>query len=251
MGVSLITTGSFLIASFLIVLLILTLSRRTEKQRGQPTERENETSSVKALAQTPGALKVEQVLDWEFEYARVTASEAMSDRHTMVNFYLIIVGITVSGVTGAIGTQFSIPPWLGAVLLWLLCGIGWLYFFKLIRLRQAWYDSARAMNQIKEFYILHNQEFPEIELRSAFRWQASSLPAENKPWTLFFFEALLIGFLSASAYFVGGLLLELDLSQPEVSWAWLAIMGVMATLYFVLHIYFYFAFLQQRKAKPA
>lgn len=107
------------------------------------------------------------------------------------------------------------------------------------------------MNQIKEFYILHNQEFPETELRSAFRWQASSLPPENKPWTLFFFEALLIGFLSASAYFVGGLLLELDLSQPEVSWAWLAIMGVMATLYFLLHIYFYFAFLQQRKAKTA
>lgn len=117
MGVSLITTGSFLIASFLIVLLILTLSKRTEKQRGRPTERENETSSVKALAQTPGTLKVEQVLEWEFEYARVTASEAMRDRHTMVNFYLIIVGITVSGVTGAIRTQFSIPPWLGAVLL--------------------------------------------------------------------------------------------------------------------------------------
>ena len=38
------------------------------------------------------------ILAWEFEYARITASEAMRDRHLMINFFLIIVGLSVTGI---------------------------------------------------------------------------------------------------------------------------------------------------------
>jgi hypothetical protein len=234
---------AFLGVNILAVWLVLALSRRTEKR--QP-KAEQKAEPVSAGAPPPAAAKsisAGQFLGWEFEYARITASEAMHDRHTMVNFYLLIVGIAASGMVNALDAPVSLPPWLGAILLWLLCGVGWLYFLKLIRLRQAWHDSAQAMNQIKEFCIQHSHEFSEAELRSAFRWQAGSLPTENKPWSLFFFSAMLIAFLSTSAYFLGGMLLELKMASL---WIWLVMMTVLAALFFTAHIYFYFAFLRQR-----
>jgi hypothetical protein len=241
MGNSLIMAVAFLGVNVLIVWLILVLSQRAGSWKPEVDTR-RQGPSEERMAPAANSILAGQFLGWEFEYARVTASEAMHDRHTMVNYYLLIVGIAVSGAAGAMSADVSVPSWLGAVLLWLLCGVGWLYFLKLIRLRQAWYDSAQAMNQIKEFCIRHNQEFSEYELRSAFRWQASSLPEENKPWTLFFFSAMLIGFLSTSAYFVGGLLLGLHLPQTA---NWLVTMTVLAVFFFAAHIFFYFAFLQQ------
>jgi len=61
----------------------------------------------------------------------------------MINFYLLVVGVVASGVVAALGQETGLPKAIGTLLLWLLCGIGWLYFLKLIRLRQTWHDSAR------------------------------------------------------------------------------------------------------------
>ena len=79
----------------------------------------------------------------------------MAERHTMVNFYLLVAGVVTSGVVAVLGQGADLPKSIGTVLLWLLCGIGWLYFLGIIRLRQAWHESARTMNRIKEFYIEH------------------------------------------------------------------------------------------------
>jgi hypothetical protein len=249
MASSLLIAVAFLGVNVLTVWSVLILSRQSERRHTTSQAKIDQADEL-ALAErpaspTPAARSIQagQILGWEFEYARVTASEAMHDRHTMVNYYLLIVGIAVSAAVNAIGAPVALPSWLGAALLWLLCGVGWLYFLKLIRLRQAWYDSAQAMNQIKEFCIRHNQDFTDDELRGAFRWQAGSLPTQNKSWTLFFFSALLIAFLSSSAYFVGGLMLELDLTGASI---WLGIMVFLAVCFFAAHVYFYFAFLQQR-----
>jgi hypothetical protein len=251
MAVSLSTAMAFLGANILIIWLIKVFSQRTAASSSrlppaaQPAPGETAPSQTNTqINPETNSIQVSQLLGWEFEYARVTASEAMHDRHTMVNFYLLIVGVAVSATTGAMAAAVPLPNWLGAVLLWLLCGVGWLYFLKLIRLRQAWYDSARAMNQIKEFCIRHNHEFPQVELRSAFRWQASSLPSERKPWTLFFFSAMLIGFLSTSAYFVGGLMLGLQAPDARL---WPLVMLALAVVFFGTYVYFYFAFLGQNQ----
>jgi hypothetical protein len=123
------TSLAFLIANVLILVVILVLNRRTGDRPGQ-----QETPAKSSDQKIPDPYNI---LGWEFEYARTTASEAMQDRHTMVNFYLLAVGVVASGVVAVLGQDAGLPKATGTLLLWPLCGVGWLYFLKLIRLRQA------------------------------------------------------------------------------------------------------------------
>lgn len=231
---------AFLAANVAILLIVLGLNRRAGAKPGpEPPP-------------TPGGERLDlldpsNILEWEFVYARTTASEAMQDRHTMVNFYLLVVGVVASGVIAALGQSVSLSKAVGGMLLWLLCGIGWLYFLQIIRLRQAWHDSARTMNRIKEFYFDYAKGFARETLRSAFRWQAHTLPAPDKPWTLYFYSALLIGFLDSMAYAAGGALIDLHATPPLIPLE----SGLLVTFglaLFAFHIWLYFAFL---KPEPA
>jgi len=148
-----------------------------------------------------------------------------------------------SGVVAVLGQDTELPKAAGTVLLWLLCGIGWLYFLKLIRFRQAWHDSARAMNQIKDFYVQHAKDFEPDVLRDAFRWKTETLPPPDKPWTAYFYSAMLIAFLDSAAYVAGGALLSLDATgSPPLS-----VLGPLALFglaFFAFHVWLYFAFLK-------
>jgi len=198
------------------------------------------------------------ILGWEFEYARTTASESMQDRHTMTNFYLLTVGVVTSGVvtllTGEapLGADTTLRSIIGTVLIWLLCVIGWFYFLSLIRLRQAWYDSIRAMNRIKDFCIRHASSIDPNVLRMAFLWQPSTVPHPGKPWTVYFYAAALIGFLNSIAFVAGGLLILMVLGAlpPDNLWSG-ALLVVMGFLFFAFHIWLYFAFLTPRAAQGA
>ncbi len=193
-------------------------------------------------ADAGAGLDAADVLGWEFEYARTTASEAMQDRHTMVNFYLFITGIIGSGVVAVISTDSDLSPRLGTVLLWLLCGVGWLYFLKLVKLRQAWVDSARAMNQIKAFFI-ENVGVPGADLRDAFRWKPETLPPPDQPWTVFAYSASLIGFLDTAAFVGGGLLWAT--AGGSLSWLGGAGIAALGVAFFLFHLKLYFLFLRE------
>jgi len=228
----------FLVANGLILWAVLTMNRRVGGKSSQAATPDQETPGGKLLDAC-------DILGWEFEYARVTASEAMEQRHTMVNFYLLAAGVVASGVVGVLGQDAGLPKAAGTVLLWLLCGIGWLYFLAIIRLRQAWYDSARAMNQIKEFYAQHAKEFDPDTLRSAFRWQAHTLPAPGKPWTVYFYSVILIAFLDSAAYVTGGALLGWG-APPHLLAPALGLLALFGLAFFSLHVWLYFAFLKPR-----
>jgi len=233
----------FLMVNVVILLAILALNRWISSRPLPPAPPSLEPSEE-------GHLDPSDILDWEFEYARTTASEAMEQRHTMVNFYLLVAGVAASGVIAVLGESSNLPKAVGTLLLWLLCGIGWLYFLAIIRLRQAWHESARAMNQIKEFYFHHTREPERDVLRSAFRWQAQTLPAAGKPWTVFFYSAMLIAFLDSAAYVAGGLLLVRgptgSLPLPALRLLILCGLG-----FFAFHVWLYFAFLKPRRAREA
>lgn len=152
------------------------------------------------------------ILVQEYEYIRETAKQAMSDRHTMVNYFLLITG----GILTIIGSQFfkleGIAP--GAVSVGMLTVlavvinvIGWIYFMHIIRLRQAWCSSAAAMNQIKEFYVI-NGRVPDDLARSAFLWDTKSMPKAGKKSNVFYYSATLISFVSAMVVFLASWLLE-------------------------------------------
>ena len=230
----------FLIANVLIMLAILALSRRSDGPQGSP---------VAPSEQKFAGLEPSDILGWEFEYARVTASEAMEHRLTMVNFYLLVAGVVVSGVVAVVGQNTGLPKIAGTALLWLMCGIGWLYYLGIIRLRQAWHDSAKAMNQIKEFYIRHTTDVDPDALRSAFRWQEHTLPPPDKSWNVFFYSAALISFLDSLAYVAGGVLLGWDIAPSSLVPA-LGVMTLFGLAFFAFHMRLYIEFLQKPTTKP-
>lgn len=228
----------FLVANILLLRLILALNRRPGPAPSPPPVQPEQLPLTRPLYSA-------DILKLEFDYARLTASEAMRDRHTMVNFYLLAFGVISTGVLAILSRQADLPQSIGTLLLWILCAVGWLYFLKIIRLRQAWHESAQAMNEIKEFFIQHDQHFEPDELRPAFRWQAHTLPSPGKPWTVFFYSALLIALLDSMAYMLGAALLDLSLSGaiPPVDIVLLLLFGL---AFLAFHIWLYFAFLKQR-----
>jgi hypothetical protein len=240
---------AFLMANVLVILLILDLNRRRGGSRREDSTNGSPEPAAKAPAEASGELPASDILGWEFEYARTTASEAMSDRHTMVNFYLVVVSALGAGlllVLGGVTSAASLPSVVGTALLWLLCLVGWLYFLKIVRLRGAWYGSARAMNQIKEFYINRSKEFEPDELRQAFLFQPKTLPAPDKPWTVYFYSAMLIALLDSAAYVAGGILLGWNAGQAMELNPWvLGLLALFGLVLFAFHVRMYFAFLRQ------
>jgi len=236
---SVLVSLAFLLANGLLLWAILRANRRAAPSPPAAP------SASQASAPPAKTLSAADILAWEFEYARITASEANAERHTMVNFDLLIAGVAASGVVAVLGRDAGLPTAVGTALLWLLCGVGWVYFLAIIRLREAWHDSLRTMNRIKEFYIQHAQELDSEVLRSAFRWQPHTLPPPGKPWTVYFYAATLIALLNSAAYVGGGALLDLQ----AVRAAPLAVLGPLALsglAFFAFHVWLYFAFLRPK-----
>jgi arginine exporter protein ArgO len=234
---------AFMIVNVVVLWVILKLNQRPPAPGPKPPG--DAAPAQEAPQARKELLEASEILGWEFQYAQATASEAMEQRHTLANLYLLITGAAVSAVAAILGgdpARLRVP---GVVLLWVLCGIGWLYFLAIIRLRQAWHDSARAMNQIKEFYIQHAGGFEPDLLRTAFRWQANSLPRPEKAWTVFFYSAMLISFIDSVAYVGGSVLLGLDatLALPLANAVILVMFGL---VFFAFHVWLYFAFLRPR-----
>lgn len=230
----------FLLLNVAVLLTILRLNRRQPRPKSVPPDRptEPEASTVRVLA--PG-----EILGWEFEYARSTASEAMHDRHTMMNFYLLVVGIVVSGVVALLASDRNLPLESATALLWPLSGAGWLYFLKIIRLREAWHESVLCMNQVKDFYIRHSDHFSQQQMAAAFRWKSNTVPEKDKLWTIFFYSAMLIAFLDSGTYVAGGILLNTRavLTSPWVVTGLLSLLGL---CFFGFHVWLYTAFLRPR-----
>ncbi len=175
-----------------------------------------------------------EILELEFEYARETAMQAQNDRTVVVNLYLILVG-GVGSLLLALPTlsqtgKVSLPTQAMGLFFVLIALLGFLTLFKLIRLRQAWHESARAMNLIKQYYIEH---FPELD--TAFYWQAKTIPRHDKPWTITFILSLMV-ILIDSVALSGGLFLLLPI-PPQLG---LPITVSACVLAFFLQVAFYF-----------
>ena len=137
----------------------------------------------------------------EFNYIRETAAQAMNDRHTMVNYFIVITGAFLAiigsrffGANDIFANTKYISIIVGASVV--INFIGWIYFMHLIRLRQAWWDSASAMNQIKEFFII-NGRVPDDIARSSFLWDSKTLPNAGKKSNVSYYSTMLISFVSS------------------------------------------------------
>lgn len=143
----------------------------------------------------PLPVEFDELLAAEFSYIAQTAIQANEDRARVSSFYLIAVGSLVAAMFGAQyidTTWLSIDPgWLFSALFALLTLMGTSTILQLARLRSAWFDSAMAMNQIKDYMMSRNQS-----LRPAFRWQTGTLPAKFKKDSISYYQAMEVAVIS-------------------------------------------------------
>lgn len=224
----------------LLLIFILWFVYNAQKKRKRSMKPVPKAFDNNPLMECKGAMNI---LEWEFDYIKTTASEAMRDRHTMINFYLIITGIITSGVINLLKKDSGIPVIVGTSLLWILCIMGLFYFLKIIRLRQAWHDSARAMNRIKKSFTLNAGN--EKLLKDIFLWDEKSLPDANTRWNVFHYSAMFIGFINSAAYVSGSILLyPVEPGIPRLVslsitwWYWLCII-IFGLILFCLHDFMY------------
>lgn len=140
-----------------------------------------ETETAHAPARD-GSLRLESMLLEEFNYASVTAYQAQEDRARMFNLYLLLIGVLGSGLAAVYQLGGGLKSFGGELsfALLLVAGLmGVAFFFKLVRLRQAWRESVLAMSLVKEYYI---REFSAAapDAVKAFYWRLRTLPTGEK-----------------------------------------------------------------------
>lgn len=190
-------------------------------------------------------LKLSNILLKEFDYIKETAAQAMNDRHTLINYFLIITGVIVTFVSSLLKAEPCRTPVTNYMLLSYACMafnfVGWIYFLKIIRLRQAWVESAMAMNHIKLFFINNCEIKPEIA-QQAFRWSPTSLPDAGKQSNVFYYSALLLAFITSisfSAIWYPGLFLVSYQHASEISFTF-------GSIHFVFQMIMYSVFLKNK-----
>ncbi|NJN79705.1 MAG: hypothetical protein HC797_04085, partial [Anaerolineales bacterium] len=104
------------------------------------------------------SLEADEILTKEFEYIANSAFQANEDRSKAASFFLVSVGSLIITIFGSqeISNSAQTPSEFYFVLsgfFILITSLGWLTLAQLIRLRLAWYEAAKAMNQIKDYYI--------------------------------------------------------------------------------------------------
>ena len=108
-----------------------------------------------------------------------------------------------------------------------------------MRLRQAWTENVRALNQIKAFYI---NQLHQVPLQTALRWDTNTIPAPYKPWSIAFLLAGQVALLGGVSLGAAVYFMTLVWSAP--TWLLPILCGLLYTL-FQLWLYWTFTKLKQ------
>jgi hypothetical protein len=178
-------------------------------------------------------LNPDEILVTEFEYIAQTAFQADEDRARITTFYLTSLSSLVAAILSVQLEKLQEPStyWAFSALLILLSLAGALTVLQLARLRQAWFDSILAMNQIKEFYMQHLQE---MNLGEAFRWRLTTIPPKFKPWSISFMLAVQVALLGGTT--LGAAIIFAGLSFQAWWWGYAISAGA---IYFALQLILY------------
>lgn len=152
----------------------------------------------------------------EFDYIAQTAFQANEDRARVFQFFFVtfatfVAALLSSQFDSVDATQLYTAY---AILLFINSILGAFTNFQLARLRLAWIESARAMNQIKEHMIAHDDELGEF-----FRWRMNTIPRAIKPSSISFILAIMVGIVGGLA--AGGGVGFLSLASGNNSLAWM------------------------------
>ncbi len=132
----------------------------------------------------------------EFGYVAQTAFQANEDRarawqYFFVTFATLIAALLSAQVETSVRQQLYITF---AIIFALLSALGLITVLQLARLRQAWLESVRAMNQIKDQLIAADPALADF-----FRWRNSTIPPAFKRRSFGFLQAVSVALLSGLA----------------------------------------------------
>lgn len=146
-------------------------------------------------------LEGEEIIAAEYEYIAQTAFQAQEDRARMTSFFVVSLGSLFGAFFSTNFTEETINPFTYAgfsALFFFLSYFGFITLKQLIMLRKAWFESAKAMNQIKDFLISRNKD-----LSAAFRWRSETLPPTYKPGNVAYLLAHQVSLLGATTIGTG------------------------------------------------
>jgi hypothetical protein len=143
----------------------------------------------------------EDILLAEFDYIAGTAGQANEDRSRVDCFLVIEFGFLFFTLT-LLGTTTVV---------------------QLARLRAAWFESALAMNRIKEYAIQK-----EKKLAQAFRWRGDSLPALYKVNSISFLQTLEVALLSGLTFGAAAYFFQIGIDYTRCLWAFTISLGLLA-----------------------
>jgi hypothetical protein len=181
-------------------------------------------------------IEFDELLAAEFQYIAQTAMQANEDRARVASFYLIAVGSLLAAL---FGTQFFDPTspsqtvnLMFSGLFALLMLLGASTVMQLARLRAAWYESALAMNQLKDYMMSVNQS-----LTKAFRWKTVTLPSKYKRDSISYYQAREVALISGLMFGAAIFFLQRAFFQIGIfHWIVSALIGIL-TIYLQLYLY--------------
>ena len=175
----------------------------------------------------------DQILVAEFEYIAQTAFQANEDRARVSTFSLVTAGTLIAAMLGTRFDTFKTPYgyWAFTALFVALALNSTLTLLELVRLRQAWFESILALNQIKEFYT---EQGPQPKLGEAFRWNSGNVPPRFKRWSVSFLLAIQVSLLGSIS--LGAALIFAGLGFGAWWWIWAIGSG---TVYFIFQVILY------------
>lgn len=156
------------------------------------------------------------IVNAEFDYIAQTAFQANEDRarawqYFFVTFATLIAALLSAQVETAVRQQIYITF---AIIFVLLSVLGLITVLQLARLRQAWLESVRAMNQIKDQLIA-----ADPALAGYFRWRKDTIPAAFKWRSFGFLQAVSVALLSGLALGAAVAFAALAREASVVPWA--------------------------------
>ena len=185
----------------------------------------------------PVPLEFDELLAAEFAYIAQTANQANEDRARVSSFYLIAVGSLIAALFGAqlFEQEFSSPTvylMFGGLFI-LLTLLGTSTILQLARLRAAWYESAQAMNQLKDFMVSQNESLAE-----AFRWKSSTLPPKYKTNSVSYYQAVEVALIGGLMFGAATFFLQqaFFITLGPLNWIVSAISGL-SIIYLQLFLY--------------
>jgi hypothetical protein len=181
----------------------------------------------------------EELMLAEFNYISQTAFQAHEDRARVSSFYLIAVGSLVAALFSTQLFNQKFDPQFVALsfsgLFFVLTILGTLTTLQLARLRAAWVDSARAMNQIKDHWLKYARD---KNLKKAFLWETASLPSKFKLNSVSFYQTLEVALISAMTFGSAVSFFLVGINLPTILFRWL-ITIVSGLLAFILQLVIY------------